>query len=105
MSLPLAVTCGDPAGVGPELIARILREGVDENLRLFGPAGWLEALGSDGVAVGDPDFHLTPGAPSDAGARIALGAMEAAAEACPRGECTAVVTGPVSKHVLARIGF
>ncbi len=102
---PIAVTCGDPAGIGPEILERILQEGVDLPVRVFGPKAWLQTLPVEGVAVGDPDFHANPSQPTEAGARIALLAMEAAAAACADGSCRAAVTGPVSKKALADIGF
>ena len=44
--LPLALTCGDPAGVGPEIIARWLAEQalVPADVVVIGPAGWLRGL-------------------------------------------------------------
>lgn len=104
---PLALTCGDPAGVGPEIIARWLaaspahREGVVP----IGPRRWLDTLPVPGVAVGPEDYAATPGSPDPAGATVALAAMRVAAEGCATGRFGGVVTGPVSKSALARIGF
>lgn len=105
MNKPLALTCGDPAGIGPELIAILAKENPEADLRVFGPAGWLAENGIEGVAVGPEDFRVVPGEPGEAGARVALEALEAAARACREEQCSAVVTGPVSKHAMARIGF
>src|SRR5690606_8502458 len=111
----LAITSGDPAGVGPEIIARLLAGFGDggwtewRELTVFGAASWLDGLPRvDGVTlvpVGDPGFRAEPGRPSDAGAAIALAAMEAAAAGCDEGRFDAVVTGPVSKSGLQRIGY
>lgn len=101
---PIALTCGDPSGVGPELIARLL--GADrDGLVPIGPAAWLESLPVPGIPVGPEGWHARPGKPEPEGHRVALAAMERAAEGCRTGEFAAVVTGPVSKSGLATVGF
>ena len=74
-------------------------------MRVFGPAAWLANLAVEGVAVGPETFEAIPGEPTEAGARVALAAMEAAAAACREGDCSAVVTAPVSKAWLQRVGY
>jgi len=106
---PLAITCGDPAGVGPEIIASWLTAHPDQAplVAVIGPIAWLETLPEVAakIAVVEPHFALTPGQPCEAGARVALGAMERAAAGCWAGEFAGVVTGPVSKAWLARVGY
>lgn len=110
-TLPLAITCGDPAGIGPEVIEAALRadsiQGRD--CILIGPALWAQATASDlGIPfepVGDPDYRATLGEPSVAGASVALAAMRCAAEGCRDGRYRGVVTGPVSKHWLQQAGY
>jgi 4-hydroxythreonine-4-phosphate dehydrogenase len=110
-SLPLALTCGDPAGISPELIERMLRTDARKghDCVLIGPQGWTASLANDlglrGEAVGEPGFEMRPGAPSVKGARLALAAMEVAAAGCREGRFRGVVTGPVSKHWLQAAGF
>jgi 4-hydroxythreonine-4-phosphate dehydrogenase len=109
MNGKLALTCGDPAGVGPEIIAAWLaanRESAAE-VAVVGPARWLETLDTPAqkVAVGLEDFAATLGQPTGEGALVAWGAMELAAVGCKRGEFSGVVTGPVSKYQLAEIGY
>src|SRR5205809_1134040 len=105
---PLALTCGDPAGVGPEIIAAWLASQPEEAKRVavIGPTRWLETLpgGAQKVAVGLEDFVATPGRPDADGALVSWAAMESAADGCRRGDFSGVVTGPVSKERLARIG-
>jgi 4-hydroxythreonine-4-phosphate dehydrogenase len=48
---------------------------------------------------------LAPGRPDGAGALVAWAALERAAAGCLAGEFSGVVTGPVSKERLARIGW
>lgn len=106
---PLAFTCGDPAGVGPEIIARWLAEHPAEaaGVAVIGPAGWLATLPPGGrrVPVGREEFAAVPGRPTGEGALVAWAAMERAAAGCREGEFAGVVTGPVSKAELARIGY
>lgn len=103
---PVAITCGDPAGIGPEIIQRWAAQiGDCSDFRFIGPFDWVAQFGELGVGVGDTWFRCTPGAPCTSGARIALKAMEVAAEGCLQGTYRAVVTGPVSKAALAGVGF
>ena len=103
----IALTCGDPAGVGPEIIARWIRENPADARECVpvGPARWLDSLEIAGIAVGENDFALTPGAPDARGQRVALAAMERAASGTLAGEFSAVVTAPVSKAGLQSVGY
>jgi 4-hydroxythreonine-4-phosphate dehydrogenase len=109
MPKPLAFTCGDPAGVGPEIIAAWLKDHPAEtgDVAVIGPAHWLASLPAAGakIAVGLEEFVATPGQPTGEGALVAWAAMERAAAGCAAGEFSGVVTGPVSKDRLARIGY
>lgn len=105
----IAITCGDPAGVGPEIVAAWIRSGpaLLADAVIVGPQRWLDSK-CDGreagaIAVGPSSFAVKPGRPSVAGARIALEAMSIAAAGCRDGMWDAVVTGPVSKEWCARI--
>ncbi len=113
MNLPppslLALTCGDPAGIGPEIIAAWLKANpaAAAGLAVIGPARWLATLPDAGrkLAVGLEEFAAEPGRPTGEGALVAWAAMERAAAGCPAGEFAGVVTGPVSKAWLGRIGY
>lgn len=109
MSTKLVFTCGDPAGVGPEIIAGWLGANRDaaSDVAVVGPARWLENLdtAAQKIAVGIEEFAAVPGRPSGEGALVAWAAMERAAVGCKAGEFTGVVTGPVSKEQLSRIGY
>ncbi len=106
-SAPLALTCGDPAGIGPEIIARWLRENPDWANRVcaIGPAAWLESLDCPGVPCPGQGSLFVPGRPTDEGARLAWQAMRIAAEGCREGRFCGVVTGPVSKERLQAVGY
>ncbi|ADE53886.1 4-hydroxythreonine-4-phosphate dehydrogenase PdxA [Coraliomargarita akajimensis] len=108
---PLAITCGDPAGVGPEVIADALRADPQKgsDCVLLGPWHWVrplaDSLGIGYDAIGPADYHPKPGDPCTAGAAVALAALEHAARGCVDGRYRGVVTGPVSKHWMQQVGF
>ncbi len=105
-TLPIAVTCGDPAGVGPELLAAWLKSNptLAPTVIPIGPADWIARLGQ-GLAVGPADYAAQLGKPDDAGQLIAIEAMELAARGATGGRFAAVVTGPVNKKGLAGVGY
>lgn len=109
MKAKLAFTCGDPAGVGPEIIAAWLAAHPDEaaGVAVIGPSRWLATLATaaEKIAVGMDEFAATPGKPCGEGALVAWAAMERAASGARLGEFSGVVTGPVSKAELAGIGY
>jgi 4-hydroxythreonine-4-phosphate dehydrogenase len=132
MTLPLAVSLGDPAGVGPELIAEAWTRREAERLAPFmvaGGAGLLrEAAARRGIAlpievIADPpaaadvfgralpvlgdlgDAPYRPGKPGEDGARLAFASLERASTLAADGRAAALVTGPTAKAELAAIGF
>ncbi|CAA6694925.1 MULTISPECIES: 4-hydroxythreonine-4-phosphate dehydrogenase PdxA [unclassified Lentimonas] len=111
MSLPLAITCGDPAGIGPEVIATALRNESERerDCVLIGAASWAEPLAAElGIgfeAIGAAGFSAVAGQPSLDGAQVALAALQTAAQGCVDGRFRGVVSGPVSKHWLQQVGF
>ncbi len=107
---PLALTCGDPAGIGPEVVEAWLRTAGEDAREVvaIGPARWLAGLPlppERRIPVGDAEYAAVPGRPDPAGARLAWAAMERAAAGCLAAEFSGVVTGPVAKAELARVGF
>ena len=109
VNLPLAITCGDPAGIGPEVIAGALRSERGRDCVLIGAADWAEPLAAElGIAcevVGAAEFSAELGQPSLDGAQVALAALQTAAQGCIDGRFRGVVSGPVSKHWLQQVGF
>jgi len=105
----LALTCGDPAGVGPEVVAAWLAANRAEarDVAVIGPAIWLQSLpdGAGKIPVGLEEFAAEPGRPNGDGALVAWAALERAAAGCIAGEFSGVVTGPVSKERLSAIGW
>jgi 4-hydroxythreonine-4-phosphate dehydrogenase len=84
---PLAITLGDPAGIGAEIVEKALAR-VDVPHRLFG-------------VVREP---IRYGEISAEYGRIALDAIEEAIDAIERGECSALVTAPIHKQAIALAG-
>ena len=105
----IAITCGDPAGVGPEIVAEwaLAHPRSAGHATLVGPESWLATLAGRTkaalVAVGNERFRAVPGRPSVAGAQVALAALEVAAQGCVDGDFDAVVTAPVSKEWIAKV--
>ncbi len=124
---PLAVSMGDPAGIGPEIVAAAWDARHSEALPPFFVIGDARALaavwqgpvitlaepgeaaaafahGLPVVQVDDPG-DLIPGEPNLAGARCALDSLEIAVGLARNGFAGGIVTGPVSKAQLYAIGF
>ncbi|HLS29158.1 MAG TPA: 4-hydroxythreonine-4-phosphate dehydrogenase PdxA [Opitutales bacterium] len=111
MTKKIAISCGDPAGVGPEIIARwaeIFPEAARRAI-VVGPSRWLEETESlaecEKRSVGSASFVAIPGKPDLAGAKIAFEALEEVARLCLEGEAAGAVTAPVSKTWMQRVGF
>lgn len=129
---PLALSLGDPAGVGPELIAAAWADRVALDLPPFLVAGGAHVLQAAARSRGldvpvrlvdDPraassvfndalpvlgaagDGRYTPGQPDREGAALALNSLELATSLALSGAASAVVTAPVSKAALAEVGF
>lgn len=131
MQPPLALSIGDPAGVGPELAAAAWALSDAEGLPPFFVVGSArvvaEAARKRGITVpvctvktpdevADcfvdtlpvldlADLPYTPGEPDDAGAELALNALATATGLVRSGAASALVTGPIAKSRLARVGF
>ena len=111
MSRKIAVTMGDPAGIGPELIERVLETQPDwrEKLCIIGVDPWVNRLqqiyGVEGQSIQTGVSAMEPGQPSVEGARAALEALDCAAVGCEEGRFSAVVTAPISKHWCQKAGM
>ena len=126
-SQPLAISLGDPAGIGPEVLAKCWDNRSSFNLPPFVAIGdgrsvaevWdgpIEVIDEPSQAdsafdVGLPLIQISaaesdvPGHPSAAGAHCSLDSLELAVGLARSGSAAAVVTGPVAKEQLYSIGF
>jgi 4-hydroxythreonine-4-phosphate dehydrogenase len=97
----LAVTLGDPRGIGPEIVAKMLRDGRaprDATLFVVGPSGTeVDVHESVGEWRADSD-------PALAG-KLAGAAIEKAVSMAQTGVVDGVVTAPIDKAVLLRGGY
>ncbi|MGN6269268.1 MAG: 4-hydroxythreonine-4-phosphate dehydrogenase PdxA [Sphingomonas sp.] len=127
MVAPLAVSMGDPAGIGPEIIAKAWDARRKARLAPFfavgdvraiervwtGPIATIDAPGAAAAAFAkalpvlsvEDAGAITPGLPDTDGARCALHSLELATGLTRTGAACALVTGPVSKAQLYKIGF
>ena len=106
----VAVTLGDPAGIGPEVTALALRTPPDglSRIRVFGDQDALERAGGAPAEVERAHFAtatVRPGAPDPAAAPGVVESIRAAARSCLSGEFDALVTAPIAKEMLWRAGF
>ena len=107
----IAITSGDPAGVGPEIIENWVDEKnpLLESVCIIGPTAWLDRIVEKHPvateSVGPESYRVMAGEPSLTGASIALEALETAASGCIDKRYSAVVSGPVSKIWMKRVGF
>jgi 4-hydroxythreonine-4-phosphate dehydrogenase len=124
---PLAVSMGDPAGIGPEVIAKAWERRAAARVPPFvviGDGRAIEAVWRGPIArISDVDEAerifaealpvltveaagaIRPGSPDIDGARSALASLEAAVGLVRSGAARALVTGPVSKAQLYGAGF
>ncbi|HSG47797.1 MAG TPA: 4-hydroxythreonine-4-phosphate dehydrogenase PdxA [Longimicrobiales bacterium] len=106
MTVRLAVTLGDPRGIGPEVVARaavrLLREAPRVSLRFLGarPSGATDH-GLPGQVETCGRFD---GSPESAGA-VSGAAVERAVALAQSGEVDGVVTGPIHKPALQAAGY
>ncbi len=129
---PLAVTMGDPAGIGLEITLQAWRQRHERGLRPFALyadpdsvaararlLGWsipLAPIPAPGEAAAHFDSALPvvpvrlrveshPGRPDAANAGAVIHAIEEATAAVAAGSAGAVVTNPIAKSVLHQAGF
>jgi 4-hydroxythreonine-4-phosphate dehydrogenase len=131
MTLPLALTLGEPAGIGPDITLaawrrraelalppfylladpafiarRVERIAPDTPLAVVEPAAAVAAFAT-ALPVVDIAVPVSaePGRPDQSSARAALAAIRRAVADVHAGAAAAVVTNPVAKNVLYRSGF
>jgi len=105
----IAVTTGEPAGIGPELAAALLGEPWPARIVLVGDRDLLAHRA--GLPVAEANLlHVPlavpsmPGRLETANARYVLALLDAALEGCASGRFDAIVTAPVHKGVINDAG-
>ncbi|MEP7184925.1 MAG: 4-hydroxythreonine-4-phosphate dehydrogenase PdxA [Rhodanobacter sp.] len=129
MPLPrLAITSGEPAGIGPELLIRLAATSVAANLVAVGDRALLERAAArcgldielvddDGLAQDQRPARTlrirhtalaemeVPGHPDPRNARYVLATLADAAEGCSTGRYDAIVTAPLQKSSINDAGI
>ncbi len=127
MASAFAISSGDPAGIGPEIIWKSWTSRQENNLPAFFAVGDKNAFtalyGNRIEAIDTPEEaervfpnalpvlhvhdcgNVTPGEPDAEGARCALQALEMSVGLARSDGAKGVVTGPVSKALLKNVGF
>ena len=120
----IALTSGEPAGIGPELCTALAREALPARIVVIGDAELLRSrAGHTGLAIlpyvngtapltdGLEVEHIAlasaaqPGVLNPANARYVLALIDRAVTGCLSGEFDAMVTAPVHKGVLNDAGI
>ncbi|MCG8433757.1 MAG: 4-hydroxythreonine-4-phosphate dehydrogenase PdxA [Gammaproteobacteria bacterium] len=124
----IALTAGEPAGIGPDLCLQLAAAGKLENTIVIGDPALFEQrariLGLN-IQINNADIDteirirtealnvlpvksakpVTPGKPDTANAEYVLDSIRTAVDACLAGRFSAVVTAPVNKSVINDAGF
>ena len=129
--LPLALTLGEPAGIGPDLTLAVWRRRVELDLPPFYLAGDADFLHTRARVLGldvptavvapaqaataferalpivplDLPITAAPGKPDATSAPAAIASIRRAVADVMAGHAAAIVTNPVAKNVLYRSGF
>lgn len=100
---PLAITLGDPAGIGAEIVRKALDESrVDA--WVFGARRYAGDIAASRFVDVGASLPLRYGMIDAEYGRVALASIEAAVDAVERGECSALVTAPIHKKAIALAG-
>ena len=105
----LAVTLGDPRGIGPEITVRALADGIAADITLVGAEDQIAAIpAARRISVGA--WNAGSGESADHGRTLRAGritghAVETAVRLALDGEVDGIVTAPAHKHALHLAGF
>lgn len=123
MATPLALTPGEPAGIGPDLALMLADDLGAEELAVFADPDMLgerarllglpitlhawrpgDPMPPSGLAVYPVPLAggVTPGTPDPVNSAAILASLDTAVAAVEAGHCAALVTGPIAKEVIAR---
>ncbi len=129
MNPAIAISSGEPAGIGPDICLALAARHVQARLAVIGDVGILDSRirltnNRVGIRVLQPDdvipdhrpgtlcvFPMTaakpvrPGKPEKRNARYVLDCIDTAVSLCLSGKCDALVTAPVQKSVMNDAGI
>ncbi len=120
----LAITPGEPAGIGPELLVRLVQQPQPARIRAYAdpsllqwharnlglPLTFIEPGAPDGPGCLEIHPHALsrparPGQPDPENARYVLDCLKTACEHCLQGHAQGLVTGPLHKAVINEAGI
>ncbi len=109
----VAITLGDPRGIGPEIVAKVLEdppEGGD--YVVVGPGELIRGIRAEHVVVDEergggriPEGTPPPSLPTEAAGRLTAMQLETAVSLAMSGSVQAIVTGPAEKHAFNLAGY
>ena len=129
MTLRLAISPGEPGGVGPEILVKYIQQGCDQELVAFADPQLLQERADQlGLplhlrfieenqapkALGPAELSIVPiplpaqacaGKLNIKNAPYVLQCLDAAIKACQSNHCQALVTGPVQKSIINDAGI
>jgi 4-hydroxythreonine-4-phosphate dehydrogenase len=131
LELPLALTQGDPAGIGPDIAIAAWKNRSQNGIKPFIYVGDRSVLESRAAVIGvsvavqdaTPEdaasvfdkaipvldipagFAVQAGEPHEASALATIKCIETAVKLCLEGRAAAIVTNPVAKSILYKAGF
>jgi len=116
-NLPIALTMGEPAGIGPDIILKLLQESPNIAFRIFADPACLEArakqLGLPTTLLSQPQLQIEtiklknkaePGKPNANNVPAILESIRLATQACLEKRCRALITMPVHKGIINEAG-
>ena len=124
---PIAITTGEPAGIGPDLIVQIAQKNWFQPLVVIGDKDLLKKraellglplkleeyredqdLSIPGKIYIDPinlDYDVQPGELDKRSVKYVLNVLKKATEGCLSGKFSGLVTGPVNKKIINQSGI
>jgi 4-hydroxythreonine-4-phosphate dehydrogenase len=113
--IPIALSMGDPSGIGPEVLAKALNNSDRIKEAVFFVVGDARLLSQYGLKKRDGIFlidlkntglaHFKPGKPTRQSARAGLEYLKTAMALIKRGVARGLVTAPISKESARGAGF
>ena len=116
LNLPIAVTMGDPTGIGPEIAVKVISK-CDLPILLYGNLKILKSVANklnlkipeekivNTIKLNKREFsEIKIGEPSNLSGQVSYSAISYAVKDCMNNKVQAVVTGPISKLALNLAG-
>ncbi len=109
--IQIALTTGEPAGIGPEISVKaaeiFLKENLDVQINLIGDRSLFKEDLHDRLVIQDTPLKakVVPGHLDKSNARYVLNTLDHAIDGCLGGRYQAMVTAPVQKSIISESGI